>query len=268
MAATISANDLSEAKLSLNDAPTEVRELAQTLNEMLFRLSQSWEQQRQLIGDISHELRTPLSVAYGSLQCIHRRGASLNETQREMLDTALTETDRTIQLLQSLLELARADNGCLYLHAEKLNLNALVSHLVEMSERLHHHTICLEAAQPEIWLYADRNCFNQILTNLIDNAVKYSPSDQPILIHLAQTDTETTIQVKDCGCGIPVEQQARIFDRFYRLDDARSRATGGVGLGLSIVKTLVDGMGGEIEVWSKPGEGSMFTITFPSLQKG
>lgn len=267
MAANISANDLSDAQMTLNDAPTEVKELADKLNEMLSRLAQAWEQQRQLIGDISHELRTPLSVAYGSLQCMQRRSASLNETQREMLDTSLTETHRTIQLLQSLLELARADNGCLYLRSEKLHLNAVVAHLVEMSERLHHHEIHLKAEQPDIWLSADRNSLNQVLTNLIDNAVKYSPADQPITIQLSQTDTETMIQIKDHGCGIPIDQQARIFDRFYRVDDARSRATGGVGLGLSIVKTLIDGMGGQIQVWSEPGAGSQFTITFPT-QKG
>lgn len=268
IAGTISANDLSQSKLSLSNAPTEVQELAETLNEMLSRLGQSWEQQTQLIGDISHELRTPLSVAYGSLQCIQRRSASLNEMQQEMLETAVSETQRTIQLLQDLLELARADNGCMYIHSETLVLNDLVAELVKMTKQLSDRVIDIEAEQDKIWMTTDRNCLNQILQNLIDNAVKYSSDGQPIVIKLAQASDQITIQVRDYGCGIELKQQERIFDRFYRVDDARSRATGGTGLGLAIVKTLVETMKGEITVWSEPGLGSLFTITLPSQLKG
>jgi signal transduction histidine kinase len=267
-AGTISANDLSQAKLSLNYAPTEVRELTETLNAMLSRLARSWEQQKQLIGDISHELRTPLSVAYGSLQWLQRRSANLNETQQEMLETAVTETDRTIQLLKALLELARADSGCIYLHSEKLLLNELVSELGNMARQLKDREVQITAEPDEIWMTTDRNCLSQILMNLIDNAANYSPCNQPILVHLSQTKEQTTIQVRDYGCGLSLEQQTRIFDRFYRVDDARSRATGGTGLGLAIVKTLVESMGGEITVWSEPKQGSMFTVTLPSHLKG
>jgi signal transduction histidine kinase len=268
VAGTISANDLSQAKLSLDHTPTEVRELAETLNAMLSRLGQSWEQQKQLIGDISHELRTPLSVAYGSLQWLQRRNANLNETQQEMLDTAVAETDRTIQLLQALLELARADSGCIYLHSETLRLNDLVAELASITQQLQDRDVQITAEPPEIWMTTDRNCLSQILTNLLDNAVKYSPCNQSIIIHLSQTEDHTMIQVQDYGCGLSAEQQTRIFDRFYRVDDARSRATGGTGLGLAIVKTLVESMGGEITVWSEPDQGSLFTVTLPSHLKG
>lgn len=268
IAGTISANDLSQAKLSLQSAPTEVRELAETLNEMLSRLGRSWEQQRQLIGDISHELRTPLSVSYGSLQSIQRRSATLNSTQQEMLDTAVSETHRTIQLLEDLLDLARADSGCMYMHLETLLLNDLVADLVKMTKQLDDRLIQVEADSDKIWITTDRNCLTQVLTNLIGNAVKYSSCNQPILIKLNQNEARTTIQVRDYGCGIAPEQQARIFDRFYRTDDARSRATGGTGLGLAIVKTLVESMQGEITVWSEPGTGSLFTVTLPSQLKG
>lgn len=268
IAGTISANDLSQSQLSLQDAPTEVRELAETLNQMLSRLGRSWEQQRQLVGDISHELRTPLSVVYGSLQSIQRRSATLNETQQEMLETAVSETYRTIQLLEDLLDLARADSGCMYVYFETLVLNDLVADLVKMTKQLNDRVIQVEAEKDKIWITTDRNCLNQILTNLIENAVKYSPCHQPILVKLAQTEAHVTIQVQDCGCGIAPEQQARIFDRFYRIDDARSRATGGTGLGLAIVKTLVESMKGHITVWSEPGAGSIFTVTLPSQLKG
>lgn len=262
IASTISANDLSQAKMTLDKAPTEVKELAEKLNEMLSRLGLSWEQQRQLIGDISHELRTPLSVTYGSLQCIQRRGTSLNEMQQELLGTAISETDRTIQLLQSLLDLARADNSCTYVRSETLLLNDLVADVAKLTERGRNHCIKVEA-EGDIWMTTDRNSLSQILTNLLDNAAKYSPPDQPIIVTLSQSEHDTLIEVRDYGCGIAPEQQERIFDRFYRVDNARSRATGGVGLGLAIVKTLVESMDGKISVWSQPEEGSSFKVTLP-----
>ncbi|WP_416666518.1 sensor histidine kinase [Egbenema bharatensis] len=263
IASTISAHDLSQAKMTLDKAPTEVRELAEKLNEMLSRLGLSWEQQRQLLGDISHELRTPLSVTYGSLQCMQRRGSSFSAMQQELLETAISETDRTIQLLQSLLDLARADNSCVYLHSERLKLNDLVADVVKLTEKAQHPLIKVNADQ-DIWMTTDRNCLIQILTHLLDNAAQYSPPDHPITITLSQTEETRTIEIRDYGCGMPLDQQERIFDRFYRIDHARSRATGGVGLGLSIVKTLVESMDGQIKVWSHPGEGSLFTVTLPS----
>lgn len=267
-AGTISASDLSQAKLSLHNAPTEVRELAETLNEMLSRLALSWEQQQQLIGNISHELRTPLTVTSGYLQCMKRRAANLSETQQEMLDTALAETDRTIQLLQSLLDLARADTGCMYLRPEDINLNELVNDVVKMSERSYQRHIKINADVKNIKLSTDRDCLSQALTHLIENAAKYSPIDQPVLIQLAQDHDQITIQVRDFGCGIASEQQQRIFEPFYRVDDTRCRNTGGVGLGLALVKTLIEHIDGQIQLWSQPGEGSLFTITLPAQLKG
>lgn len=263
IAGTISANDLSQAKLSLSDAPTEVKELADTLDAMLSRLALSWEQQQQLLGNISHELRTPLTVTSGYLQCMQRRSANLSETQREMLDTALAETQRTIQLLQSLLDLARADNGCMYLHPEKLILNDLIEDVVMIGERSTQHPILVEADDEAIEMTTDRDCLTQALTHLIENAAKYSSIDQPILIKVKQSKQQVVIQVRDNGCGICSEQQKRIFEPFYRVDDARSRETGGVGLGLAIVRTLVERLEGEIQLWSEPGTGSLFTITLP-----
>lgn len=263
IASTISANDLSQAKMSLAQAPTEVKELVEKLNEMLLRLGLSWEQQHQLIGDISHELRTPLTVTYGSLQCLQRRETLLDETQQELLGTAILETDRTIQLLQSLLDLARADHSCMCFRSETLILNDLVADVIKLTERNWQHSIQINANET-IWMTSDRNRLNQILTNLLDNAVKYSPPDQPVVVTLSQSNYDIMIEVRDYGCGIAPSQQERIFDRFYRVDDTRSRATGGVGLGLSIVKTLVEKMGGQISVWSHPEEGSLFTVILPS----
>ncbi|HEY9659825.1 MAG TPA: HAMP domain-containing sensor histidine kinase, partial [Allocoleopsis sp.] len=167
----------------------------------------------------------------------------------------------------SLLDLARADTGCMYLRPEDINLNELVNDVVKMSERSHQRQIKIDADVKNIKLYTDRDCLSQALTHLIENAVKYSPIDQPILIQLAQDHGQITIQVRDFGCGIASEQQQRIFEPFYRVDDTRCRNTGGVGLGLALVKTLIEHIDGQIQLWSQPGEGSLFTITLPAQLK-
>lgn len=260
----ISAEDLGQAQLQLDNAPSEVRELAQTFNMMLARLSTAWEQQRDFVSNVSHELRTPLTIVHGYLQSLQRRGQNLSEPQRDALEIAASETDRTIQLLQELLELARADSGYLPLYWEPLILNDLLVEVAGMAENFGNRVIKLEFGTTPIKIRTDRNRLKQILINLVDNAVKYSDPSQPVTLRAHQLDDYINLQVCDRGCGIPLQHQARIFERFYRVDEARARDTGSYGLGLSIVKTLVEGMGGNVTVHSKVGEGSIFTVTLPA----
>ncbi|PSB16991.1 HAMP domain-containing protein [Phormidesmis priestleyi ULC007] len=271
MAGIISAEDLGEAKLQLRHAPSEVKELANTFNMMLSRLSESWEQQRQFVSNVSHELRTPLTVVSGYLQSLLRRSNNLTDYQREALETASSEADRTIHLLQDLLDLARADSGYVQFNLESITLNDLLIEVAEMSEKFSSRAIILNAER-SIKAIADRSRLKRILINLIDNAVKYSEPDQPITLTLEQTDQQALIQVHDRGVGIPLHDQTRIFERFYRVDESRARfplrgsveqSSGGYGLGLAIVKTLVEGMNGSIHVRSKLGEGSTFTVALP-----
>jgi heavy metal sensor kinase len=262
MAGAISAADLSNAQLQLNNAPTEVKELAQTFNMMLSRLGDAWEQQRQFIGNISHELRTPLTVVSGYLQSLLRRGNNLNDYQREALETAGAEADRTIQLLQDLLDLARADSGYTRYHLEPLLLNELVQEVAVTTEQLGERSIRVEATE-NIEAVVDRDRLKQVLINLLDNAIKYSEAAQPIELTIERVDKQAVIRVRDRGIGIPLQDRGRIFERFYRVDEDRARTTGGYGLGLAIAKTLVEGMGGKITVRSTVGEGSEFTLVFP-----
>lgn len=263
MAGTISAEDLAEVRLQLERAPSEVKELTQTFNMTLSRLSSAWEQQRQFVSNVSHELRTPLTLVDGYLQSILRRGVNLTEAQREALEVASDEAKRTIRLLQDLLDLARADSGHLYFHFESFVLNDLVGEVVGMAEQFSNRTITIEGTLP-IQVMADRDSLKQVLINLIDNAMNYSDSGTLITVRIEQTADQALVQVSDRGLGIPLQQQTRIFERFYRVDEARSRSTGGSGLGLAIVKTLIEGMGGSVTVRSRPGEGSIFTITLPT----
>lgn len=263
MAGAISADDLSKAKLQLSHAPTEVKELALTFNMMLSRLSDAWEQQRQFVGNVSHELRTPLTVVLGYLQSLLRRSTNLTDYQKEALETAAAEADRTVRLLQDLLDLARADSGYAHYHLEAVNLNELLAEVAGMAEKFSNRLFQVTATATVIAI-VDRDRLKQVLVNLIDNAVKYSESDQPIDLILEETAQQATIQVRDRGVGIPLPDQSRIFERFYRVDEARARSTGGHGLGLAIGKTLVEGMGGKISVRSKLGEGSIFAIVLPT----
>jgi heavy metal sensor kinase len=264
MTEVISIADLGQAQLYLENAPSEVRELAQTFNMMLSRLAQSWEQERQFVSNVSHELRTPLTIVHGYLQSVLRRQSNLSEIQREALTTAAAEAERTIRLLQDLLDLARADSGYLHFRLEPCVLNDLVTEVVAMAKSYSDRQITIESASQTIEVKADYNRFKQVLLNLIDNAVKYSEPKTPVTVKLHQQGDEAIIQVCDQGYGIPLQHQSRIFERFYRVDEARSSSTGGCGLGLSIVKTLVEGMGGNVTVRSRLGEGSLFTITLPA----
>ncbi|MDZ8024007.1 MAG: HAMP domain-containing sensor histidine kinase [Nostoc sp. DedQUE11] len=263
MAAVISAEDLGQAQLYLDNAPSEVKELAQTLTMLLSRLSQSWEQEREFVSNVSHELRTPLTIVHGYLQSVLRRQNNLTQTQQEALETAASEAERTIRLLQDLLDLARADSGYLHFQMKSYVLNDLVEEIVMMAEKYSDRQIHIESTIYPIEVKVDYSRLKQVLLNLIDNAVKYSEANTPITFKLDRLSDKVIIQVCDNGYGIPLQHQARIFERFYRVDESRSHATGGSGLGLSIVKTLVEGMGGNVSIQSKLGEGSIFTIILP-----
>ncbi|OUL26121.1 HAMP domain-containing sensor histidine kinase [Nostoc sp. 106C] len=264
MTSVISIKDLGQAQLYVDNAPSEVKELAQTLTMLLSRLWQSWEQEREFVSNVSHELRTPLTIVHGYLQSVLRRQNNLTETQQEALETAASETERTIRLLQDLLDLARADSGYLHFQMKSYVLNDLIEEVVMMAQKYSDRLITIESTSYPIEIKADYSRLKQALLNLIDNAIKYSDAGTPVSIKLNQIYDKAIIQVFDRGYGIPLQYQTRIFERFYRVDESRSQTTGGSGLGLSIVKTLVEAMGGSVSVQSKLGEGSVFTITLPT----
>jgi signal transduction histidine kinase len=260
MAGEISVDDLSQVQMQFDRAPSEVKHLAQAFNMLLTRLSASWERQRQFVGDASHELRTPLTIVQGYLQSLLRRSQNLTEMQRDALETATSETERTVRLLQDLLDLARADNGQFRFRLAPLLVNELIDEVVVMATTVGDRTITVQA-DALVEVQADRDRLKQVLINLIDNAINYSKPHQPVVIRLMATGQTACIQVIDQGVGISFMDQSRVFERFYRVDEARSR--GGTGLGLAIVKSLVDGMGGDLALQSKPNEGSTFTVYLP-----
>ncbi|WP_271254796.1 sensor histidine kinase [Pseudanabaena sp. Chao 1811] len=260
-ASTTDLEDLQSLKLQLAQAPDEVRGLVQAFNETLLRLSSAWEQQHQFVGNVSHELRTPLTVINGYLQSLLRRGDNLSIYQQQALETASAETDRTITMLQDLLDLARADSGNLHFRQSPVFLNTLVAEVAKMSEKVSDRPVKLLATDQDIVALADQDRLQQVLINLVDNAIKYSA--EPVEIQLESTADQAIIHICDRGIGISLQHQNRIFERFYRADEAATRSRDGTGLGLAIAKSLIEGMHGRITLRSKPNEGSIFTIALP-----
>ncbi|MFP4007157.1 MAG: sensor histidine kinase [Spirulinaceae cyanobacterium] len=260
VAQRLSSEQFEPEQLQFENAPTEVKQLAQALNRTLLQLYQTWEQQRQFVSNVSHELRTPLTLVSGYLQSTLRRGKNLSEAQTEALGIAATEAERTIQLLSDLLDLARVDNNHLHFHLEPIILNDAIAEIIEMARQTCDRDLEFYGDET-VSAIADFNRLKQVLINMIDNAVKYS--EKEVVVRLERAGEQAKIEVRDRGWGIPLAQQSRIFERFYRVDEARSRSTGGTGLGLSIVKTLVEGMKGAVTVRSQPGEGSCFIILLP-----
>jgi signal transduction histidine kinase len=266
VSASISTEDLQNARLMLKDVPTEVQNLADAFNSMLDRLSSAWSHEQQLLSNISHELRTPLSIVQGYLESTLRRGSNLTEIQTENLELSLQETQRVVRLLKDLMDLTRAEIGAFYLRIEPLVLNDLLRDIDQITSQIGSNPIQIDLPTEPVIVRADRDRLRQVLLNLLNNAVTYSPSSKPITVTLRVAHETALIQVQDQGIGIPIEHQPHIFERFYRVSTSRSREDGGIGLGLAISKALVENMKGRIQVESEPNIGTTFTISLPTAE--
>jgi signal transduction histidine kinase len=252
-------------EVDLAKIPSEMKGLVQAFGLLSTKLSTADAQQRQFTNQftnsISHEIRTSLSLVYGYLQSTLRRCTNLTDSQKEALEVAVDETERTIQLLKDLVDLARINSDTMEFSLEPVVLNDVVTTAVHMAN-LPDATIEIMAAAEMVIAQADRDQLIRVIRHLLDNAVRYA-KDQLIVLKLSETSSHALLQVCDRGCGIPIKDQAHIFEPFYRVENSRCRATGGVGLGLAIVKSLVEGMHGQITVKSLPDEGSIFTVMLP-----
>ncbi len=261
----VSPDNLADVRLMLEDPPTEVEQLAEAFNGMLNRLSQAWGAERQLLDTISHELRTPMAIIQGYVEGILRRGQNLNDNQRDNLNTALEEVQRVERLLSGLLDLVRAESATHALKLETIQLNDLIKEMQSSAQYLGQQSILADVPQDPVIAKADRDRLKQVLLNLLTNAIRYSDPENSITVRLQVSGSTALLQVQDQGIGISEEQQARIFERFYRVSEARYRSQGGLGLGLAITKALVENMRGELTVESTLGVGSVFTIHLPLI---
>lgn len=259
-AKAITAERLSE-RLPVANAHDELGRLASTFNDMFARLDRSFERLRRFTADASHELRTPLT-AIKSVGEVGLREHRDEHAYREIVGSMLEEVDRLVRLVNGLLQLSRADAGQLVLAREPMDLADLTREVAEelgvLAEEKHQAVSIVAdgAATASI----DRVVLRQALVNLLDNAIRHSPEHARIGLTTKCGDSGVTVEISDNGPGIAPDLHARIFDRFFRVDVARSRDHGGAGLGLSIARCAVEAHGGRIELDSELGKGSTFRI--------
>jgi signal transduction histidine kinase len=250
----------------------ELARLAVTLNAMFSRLEQSFSQLRRFTADASHELKTPLTVLRAGVERSLVNPGTPPEVL-EALDTTLGQLNQLNELVDSLLTLARADEGRAPLAMEVRDLRELVTDVGETAEMLgEQHGLTTRVAVPDhpVEVRVDPHRMQQLLLNLVTNAVKYTPAGGSVGVALQDTEEGVRVVVRDTGIGIASVDLPHIFDRFWRADPARSR-TGdrpGVGLGLAITKWIAEAHGGTIEVQSRPGRGSSFVVTLPRAGAG
>ena len=266
----ISIENLTD-RLEVAETGDQLQRLSETLNAMLSRLEVSVRRITQFTADASHELRAPVALIRTTAEvAVQKRDRPASE-YLEALDEILEESERTSQVVDSLMLLARADSGTETLERVLLDAGAVVKGAAEQGEKLARaHGLKFDASVPvgPVFIQADADALRRALLILLDNAIKYTPRGGSVRIVLATNDGFGLISVSDTGIGIAGKDLAHIFDRFWRADKARSREQGGAGLGLSIAKWIVDIHGGSIEVESEPGKGSVFRLTVPLHQRG
>ena len=243
----------------------ELRELAENYNTMAEQLERMDQSRNQFVSNASHELRTPLTTMKIMLETVMYEPDMPQELRTEFMQDMNHEIDRLSGIVNDLLTLTRIDNESMEMKTETVDVTALtwdtIRMLKPMAEKRHQHLI--GNVQADLSMQGDKLKLNQVLYNLTDNAIKYTPEGGNIGIMLTEEEGNIVWRVRDDGIGIPEEDQRHIFERFYRVDKARSRETGGTGLGLSIVKQLVTAHGGTISVYSEAGKGTEFTVVLP-----
>lgn len=253
-------------RLNVNGNNDELSKLAMTFNNMLDRLEDYFKRQNAFISNVSHELRTPLSVLKGYIELIDRWGKDNKDVLEESISALKKEEQDMEILIERLLMLARGDNKALEVNKKKFNIYELIEELVKDARIVYGEKNIEVFCDKNIEVNADRNLIKELLRIILDNAIKYTDFDGNIKIFVEEVDKNVAIMIKDDGIGIPQEDIPYIFDRFYRVDKARSKETGGMGLGLSIAKLIVELHGGKIDVNSQLNKGSEFKITIPNYQ--
>lgn len=257
------------ARLVVPRTGDELQRLSETINQMLERIERSVQQIHQFTADASHELRAPLTLIRTAAEFSLRRERSREELA-DALSKILRESERMSRLVDSLLLLARTDAGVGDVHLEPLNLAGPVQEAAEQARMLAQtHAIDYEIRLPvePITVSGDPDALRRVVFILIDNAIKYTPPGGAVSVTLSRQNGHAAVVVEDTGIGIAEADIARVFDRFWRADKVRSRSEGGVGLGLSIAETIMRLHRGAIELSSKPGRGSVFTVILPREEK-
>ncbi len=230
------------------------------------------QERKQFVSNVSHELRTPLTSVKSYVEALSDGAWKDQEIAPQFLKVVQDETDRMIRMINDLLSLSRMDSGTVKLNLEYVNINELFNYILDRFDMIlkkekdpdqKKYTIQRNITKKDLWVEIDTDKFTQVIDNIMNNAVKYSPDGGVITARLMETKNHVIMSIADQGLGIPRKDISHIFDRFFRVDKARSRKQGGTGLGLAISKEVVNLLGGQIWVDSIEGKGSTFYISLP-----
>lgn len=253
-----------DTRIDLESTQDELRDVAAAINGLLDRINQAYQMQARFVSDASHELRTPIAAIQGYANLLDRWGKHDPEALEESIAAIKEEAANMKELVEQLLFLARGDNNTMPLQFERFDLAQLGENVLREFQMLDHgHEF--EAALEPAFVEADPGLIKQAVRILMDNAVKYTPSGGKIRLMVSQAEGQARVTVQDEGIGIPSKDVPRIFDRFYRADESRARATGGTGLGLSIAHWIADSHGGHFEVYSRENLGTRITLVLPAV---
>ena len=256
----ITAADDLGLRIPYTGPPDEIGQLTHTFNETLERLERLFNAQRRFVADVSHEMRTPLTTIQGNLDLIRRYG--YDEEAIEAIDS---ESRRMSRLVRDLLLLAKADAGRLSLEKALVELDTVVLEVYNQARVLSEDVEVHMGHFDQAHIMGDNDRIKQLLLNLVSNALKYTPAGGSVTLAMQRSDKWVDVSVQDTGVGIPAADLPHIFDRFYRVDKARSRKMGGTGLGLSIARWIADAHGGTLLVESEENVGSTFTMRLPVI---
>ncbi|MBP1648376.1 MAG: cztS [Bacteroidetes bacterium] len=263
LADRISAKNLSE-RIPQRDVPDELGQLITTINRMIARLESSFSQIREFSLSVAHELRTPLTILKGESELALARALTREETER-LVTTYLEETVRMSRIVDDLLTLAKADAGQIKIQKEAVELSRLL-------RDIHEDAVILSSDKPlnvelrrndQVTVLGDEARLRQLFRVLLSNAVQYTDPGGSVSISSRRAGGEVHIDIEDTGIGIPQDALDKVFQRFYRVDEARTRVKGGSGLGLSIAQWIANAHSGSVSVRSAVGKGSCFTVTLP-----
>ncbi|MBU3101328.1 MULTISPECIES: sensor histidine kinase [Clostridium] len=258
----ISVNAL-EKRLNVSTSHDELKQLAETFNEMLNRIQNSYEMQNQFVSDASHELRTPIAVIQGYANMLYRWGKDDKAVLDESITAIKSEAYNMQQLVEKLLFLARSDKKTQKVYKEDFCINELITEIIKETKLIDvSHEISSEINE-NLSVYADKDLLKQALRIFIDNSIKYTPIGGTIKLNSYIKMSNLTIEIIDTGIGIAKDDLPHIFTRFYRCDKSRAKESGGTGLGLSISKWIIGKHNGSILVESKLEMGTKVTIGLP-----
>ena len=271
---TIDSQDVNGEYLSLRVRFALVRRESGFISGLVAVLHDTTEQEKEererrlFVSNVSHELRTPLTSVKSYLEALDE-GALYDPVAPDFIKVSLDETNRMMRMVTDLLHLSRIDNATTQLDVELINFTAFITFILNRFDKMRSqddekkYELARDYPINSVWIEIDTDKMTQVIDNILNNAIKYSPDGGKITVSMKTTDDQMILSIKDQGLGIPKQDLPKIFDRFYRVDRARSRAQGGTGLGLAIAKEIIKQHNGFIWAKSEYGKGSTFTIVLP-----